>query len=222
MSEIAATAAPTSDGERKIEEFLSAGPVVPVVVIDDPDHAVALAQALLRGNVRVIEITLRTPAGLQSIERIAREVPEIHVGAGTVTSPGDVEAAAAAGAEFLVLPASPEKLLAAALASSVPVLPAATSPTEMMRLMEHGLNVAKFFPASASGGTAFLSAIAGPLPQARWCPTGGISQTTAPDYLALPNVVCVGASWVAPRAKIAARDWDAITALAGAASSLRS
>lgn len=202
-------------------DLLTISPVIPVVVIDEARQAVPLARALARGGVGVIEITLRTPAGLSAIERVAAEVPEIRVGAGTVTTATEVWDVARAGAQFIVLPGSPDQLLAAALDSGLPLLPGASTVTEMMRLREHDLTVVKFFPAEASGGVHFLSAVAGPLPNLRFCPTGGITLLTAPRYLALPNVGCVAGSWLTPRDAIAAEDWARIEVLAAEGSRLR-
>lgn len=195
-------------------DLLAISPVIPVVVIHDAERAVPLARALARGGVGVIEITLRTPAGLSAIERVAAEVPEIRVGAGTVTTATDVRDAVRVGAQFIVLPGSPDRLLAAALDSGLPLLPGASTLTEMMRLREQDLTVVKFFPAEVSGGVRFLSDLAGPLPDLRFCPTGGITLDNAPTYLALPNVGCVGGSWLTPPDAVAAEDWWRIETLA--------
>lgn len=200
--------------------LLATSPVIPVVVIKDARQAVPMAQALARGGVGVIEITLRTPAGLAAIERVAAEVPEILVGAGTVTTPTEVRNVTRAGAQFIVLPGSPDRLLAAAIESGLPLLPGASTLTEMMRLVEHELTVMKFFPAEVSGGVHFLSAVAGPLPHLRFCPTGGITLHNAPKYLALANVGCVGGSWLTPSDVVAAGDWGRIETLAAEASRL--
>lgn len=202
-------------------DLLTISPVVPVVVIRDAEQAVPLARALVRGGVAVIEITLRTEAGLSAIERVAAEVPEIVVGAGTVTTPKEAAEVTRAGAQFIVLPGSPERLLSAAIDTGLPLLPGASTLTEMMRLTEHGLNVMKFFPAEPSGGVAYLSAVAGPLPQLRFCPTGGISVKTAPNYLALANVGCVGGSWLTPADAMAANDWGRIESLAAEAATIQ-
>lgn len=202
--------------------ILRISPVIPVVVIDDVDAAVPLARALARGGVGIIEITLRTPAGLAAVERVAAEVPEIKVGAGTVTSEKQVEAVARAGASFIVLPGSPRGLLSAALDSGLPLLPGASTITEVMRLVELGQHVLKLFPAEVCGGRAFLSAIAAPLPDVAFCPTGGISSANAAAYLELPNVRCVGGSWLTPGDAVMAGDWDRIQTLAEQASTLRS
>lgn len=192
------------------------GPVVPVVVVDDAAQAVPLARALSAGGVRVMEVTLRTRAALEAIERVAAEVPEILVGAGSVTTPKHIIEVSRVGASFIVLPGSPPELLDAALASGVPLLPGASTVTEMMALAERGLRLMKFFPAAASGGPPFLASVAGPLPELRFCPTGGVSAGNAAEYLALPNVPCVGGSWLAPQSALAARDWAHITELARA------
>ncbi|MGW5053371.1 bifunctional 4-hydroxy-2-oxoglutarate aldolase/2-dehydro-3-deoxy-phosphogluconate aldolase [Actinokineospora sp. NPDC004072] len=176
--------------------LLDVSPVVPVVVIADAADAVPLAQALLRGGIGIIEVTLRTPAALDAIERIAAEAPQIEVGAGTVTTPELAERAAKAGARFLVTPGSTDRVLDAAAATGLPTLPGAATVSEAMRLAERGHTELKFFPAEAAGGVAYLKSIAGPLPDLRFCPTGGITAATAPGYLALPNVGCVGGSWL--------------------------
>jgi 2-dehydro-3-deoxyphosphogluconate aldolase/(4S)-4-hydroxy-2-oxoglutarate aldolase len=202
----------TGDGHPLYE----VGPVVPVVVVDDAADAVPLARALAAGGVRVMEVTLRTPAALEAIERVAAEVPDVLVGAGSVTTPEHVDEVIEVGASFIVLPGSPPGLLDAALASGVPLLPGASTVTEMMALAERGLLFMKFFPAAASGGAPYLASIAGPLPELRFCPTGGVSADNAAQYLALPNVPCVGGSWVAPPSAMAAGDWARITGLARA------
>ncbi|MBM7810743.1 bifunctional 4-hydroxy-2-oxoglutarate aldolase/2-dehydro-3-deoxy-phosphogluconate aldolase [Saccharothrix algeriensis] len=201
-------------------ELLELSPVIPVVVLDDADQAVPLARALLRGGIRVIELTLRTPAALAAIERIAAEVPDIVLGAGTVTAPEHAERAAEAGAAFLVTPGTTERVLAAVEGTGLPFLPGAATASEAMRLAERGLTALKFFPAEAAGGADFLKSVAGPLPGLRFCPTGGISAETAPRYLALPNVGCVGGSWLTPKDALAAGDFDRIEALARAAAAL--
>lgn len=195
-------------------------PVIPVVTIDDPATAVPIARALLDGGVAVIELTLRTPTALDSLALIARQVPGIAVGAGTVLDPPMVERAAAAGAQFLVSPGTTPTLLAAMERSGLPFLPGAATVSEAMVLLERGHTTLKFFPAVAAGGVTALSSFAGPLPQLRFCPTGGITPETAPDFLALPNVDCVGGSWFTPRDAVAAGDWDRVSALAAAAREL--
>jgi 2-dehydro-3-deoxyphosphogluconate aldolase/(4S)-4-hydroxy-2-oxoglutarate aldolase len=200
---------------------LDLSPVVPVVVIEDRAHAVPLARALLAGGVPVIEVTLRSDAALDAVRAIAAEVPGMVVGAGTVCSAAQAEAAVAAGAQFLVSPGSTDGLLDALAERAVPFLAGVATPSEMLRLLERGITEAKLFPASAVGGTALLKAVAGPLPQLRFCPTGGISAASAPEYLALPNVGCVGGSWLAPADALAAGDWDRITGLAAETAKLR-
>ena len=194
--------------------LLDISPVVPVVVIDDAATAVPTAEALLRGGIGIIEVTLRTQAALSAIERIAVEVPGIVVGAGTVTTPELAAASARAGARFLVTPGSTDRVLDAAQATGLPTLPGAATVSEAMRLAERGYTELKFFPAEAAGGIPYLKSIAGPLPGLRFCPTGGISAATAPAYLALPNVGCVGGSWLTA-------DPDRIEALAKEAAALR-
>ncbi len=208
--------------ETTSRAILGISPVIPVVVIDDADAAVPLARALVSGGVGVIEITLRTPAALEAVRRVAAEVPEIRVGAGTVTTAEQVQAVTRAGASFIVLPGSPERLVSAALESGLPLLPGASTVTEVMRLVDHGQDILKFFPAEASGGRAFLKAVAGPLPNVLFCPTGGISALTVGAYLAEPNVACVGGSWLTPGDAIAAGDWGRVSTLARDAARLRS
>lgn len=202
-------------------DLLAVSPVVPVVVLEDVAQAVPLARALARGGVGIIEITLRTAAGLGAIERVAAEVPEIVTGAGTVTTPAEAEAVRRAGAQFIVTPGSPPRLLEAVLDTGIPVLAGTSTLSEMMRLAELGLGAMKFFPAEASGGRPYLSAVGGPMPGLRFCPTGGISMANAADYLALPNVGCVGGSWLTPRDAVTAGDWGRIEDLAREAAALR-
>ncbi|MEJ2856160.1 MULTISPECIES: bifunctional 4-hydroxy-2-oxoglutarate aldolase/2-dehydro-3-deoxy-phosphogluconate aldolase [unclassified Saccharothrix] len=202
------------------KDLLELSPVIPVVVLDDAAHAVPLAQALLRGGIRVIELTLRTPAALPAIERIAAEVPDIVLGAGTVTAPEHAEQALKAGASFLVTPGSTDRVLDAVEDTGLPFLPGAATVSEAMKLAERGLTALKFFPAEAAGGADYLKSVAGPLPGLRFCPTGGITPETAPKYLALPNVGCVGGSWLTPKDALAAGDWTRIESLAKAAANL--
>jgi 2-dehydro-3-deoxyphosphogluconate aldolase/(4S)-4-hydroxy-2-oxoglutarate aldolase len=201
-------------------DILGIGPVMPVVVIDSVADAVPLARALARGGVRAMEITLRTEAGLGAIERVAAEVPGTIVGAGTVTTPEEAAAASRAGARFIVTPGATERLLDAVLATGLPLLAGASTLTEILRLREHGQQAVKFFPAEASGGTAYLRAVAGPVPDISFCPTGGITPANATEYLALPNVGCVGGSWLTPKALVASGDWVAIEELAAEAAGL--
>ncbi|MFB9928881.1 bifunctional 4-hydroxy-2-oxoglutarate aldolase/2-dehydro-3-deoxy-phosphogluconate aldolase [Amycolatopsis halotolerans] len=202
-------------------DLLALSPVMPVVVIDDVDDAVPTARALHAGGIGVIELTLRTPVALAAIERVAAEVPDIVVGAGTVTSPEQAKQAADAGAKFLVTPGCTDSVLDAAFATGLPFLPGASTVSEAMRLAERGLSALKFFPAEASGGAAFLKSIAGPLPQLQFCPTGGITVSSAPSYLALPNVGCIGGSWLTPSKLVAAKDFAAVEKLAAEAAALR-
>ncbi|MEU4007684.1 bifunctional 4-hydroxy-2-oxoglutarate aldolase/2-dehydro-3-deoxy-phosphogluconate aldolase [Streptomyces pseudogriseolus] len=195
--------------------------VVPVVVVEDVADAVPLARALVAGGLPAIEVTLRTPAARDAIRAIAAEVPGAVVGAGTVLTPEQVTDAVTAGARFLVSPGCTDALLAAMRASGVPFLPGVSTASEVMALLERGVREMKFFPARAAGGTAYLKSLAGPLPQARFCPTGGIGPDTAPEYLALPNVGCVGGSWMLPEDAVAARDWERVERLAREAAALR-
>lgn len=200
-------------------ELLAISPVLPVVVLDDAADAVPVAEALLAGGVGVLELTLRTPVALDAIASVAADVPDIVVGAGTVLTPAQARQAADYGASFLVTPGFTDTLLPAALGTGLPVLPGVSTVSEAMRAAEQSVNVLKFFPAEASGGARALRAFAGPLPHLTFCPTGGISAETARDYLELPNVGCVGGSWLTPADAVAARDFDRITALAQAVSS---
>lgn len=193
---------------------LDLSPVIPVVVLHDPAAAVPLARALLAGGIGLIELTLRTPAALDCARAITAEVPEIVLGIGTALTPRDAVAAAAAGARFLVSPGATPDLLAAAAETGLPFLPGVATPSEAMRLLEIGISEMKFFPAEQVGGAPLLAALRSPLPQIRFCPTGGIGPTTAPAYLALPNVGCVGGSWLTPADAVAAGDWARIENLA--------
>ncbi|MFK0123583.1 bifunctional 4-hydroxy-2-oxoglutarate aldolase/2-dehydro-3-deoxy-phosphogluconate aldolase [Streptomyces nigra] len=199
---------------------LDLAPVVPVVVVDDPSDAVPLARALVAGGLRAIEVTLRTPGALDAIGAIADAVPEAVVGAGTVLAPEQVRRSVEAGARFLVSPGWTDSLLDAMRASGVPYLPGVSTASEVLALLERGVRELKFFPAEAAGGTAYLKSLYGPLPQVRFCPTGGIGPGSAPDYLALPNVACVGGSWMLPADAVAARDWARVETLAREAAGL--
>lgn len=196
-------------------------PVMPVVVIDDLSTAVPVARALVDGGLPAIELTLRTPVALDALRAIAAEVPEIALGAGTITTPAQAEAAVSAGARFLVSPGFTPDLLAAMIATGVPFLPGTSTVSEVLAVLEAGLTEMKFFPAEAAGGAPYLKSVAGPLPQARFCPTGGITPASAPSYLSLPNVGCVGGSWLTPADAIAAGDWERISKLAAEAAALR-
>ncbi|MFI5682301.1 bifunctional 4-hydroxy-2-oxoglutarate aldolase/2-dehydro-3-deoxy-phosphogluconate aldolase [Streptomyces sp. NPDC051636] len=200
---------------------LDLAPVVPVVVVSDAADAVPLARALVAGGLPAIEVTLRTPAALEAIRAIAGALPDAVVGAGTVLAPGQVTQCVAAGARFLVSPGWTDVLLGAMRASGVPFLPGVSTASEVVALLERGVREMKFFPAQAAGGTAYLRSLAGPLPQARFCPTGGIGPENAAEYLSLPNVGCVGGSWMVPADAVAARDWARVEALARAAAGLR-
>ncbi|AOR34659.1 keto-deoxy-phosphogluconate aldolase [Streptomyces fodineus] len=199
---------------------LDLAPVVPVVVVSAVADAVPLARALVAGGLPAIEVTLRTPAALDAIRAIAAEVPQAVVGAGTVITSEQVGACVAAGARFLVSPGWTDALLAAMRGSGVPCLPGVSTASEVVALLERGVREMKFFPAQAAGGTAYLRSLAGPLPQARFCPTGGIGPKTAPEYLSLPNVGCVGGSWMVPQDAVAGGDWARIEELAGGAARL--
>ncbi|MCW8121470.1 MULTISPECIES: bifunctional 4-hydroxy-2-oxoglutarate aldolase/2-dehydro-3-deoxy-phosphogluconate aldolase [Streptomyces violaceoruber group] len=199
---------------------LDLAPVVPVVVVDDLADAVPLARALVAGGLPAIEVTLRTPVALDAIRAIAGEVPDAVVGAGTVVTAEQVGEVVAAGAQFLVSPGWTDTLVEAMRGSGVPFLPGVSTASEVVALLERGVREMKFFPAEAAGGTAYLKALAAPLPQARFCPTGGITPASAPEYLALPNVGCVGGSWMLPKGAIAGRDWARVEALAREAAAL--
>ena len=201
------------------ERLCRLAPIIPVLVVEDAAHAAPLAEALVAGGLPVLEVTLRTPAALDVIREMAR-VEGGHVGAGTLLTPADVEAALEAGATFGVAPGATDRLLDACEAMGLPLLPGAATATEAMALLERGYTVQKFFPAEASGGAAALRAIGAPIPQVRFCPTGGVSLANAPGYLALPNVLCAGGSWVAPKDAVASGDRARITALAAEAAAL--
>lgn len=205
----------------KIETIMLTSPVIPVIVIDDIDDAVPLAQALVNGGLKVLEVTLRTELGLEAISLIKQHVSGAIVGAGTVLTPEDVENAVAAGSEFLVSPGCTESLINAALKGSVPLLPGVATPSEAMSLLSKGISHMKFFPAQAAGGIPMLKSISGPLPQLKFCPTGGVNEANAPDFLALPNVLCVGGTWMLDKTLIANKDWAAIERKARAAAQLR-
>ena len=204
-----------------LSTLLAGAAVVPVLAIDSIETGVALARALVAGGLSTIEITLRTPTALKVIRAISREIEGAVVGAGTVLHPEQYRAAERAGARFVVSPGTTADLLEYAAASETPFLPGALTSSEVMTLLERGYSCMKFFPAEPAGGVAYLKALAAPLPEARFCPTGGIDAVSAPRYLALPNVLCVGGSWVAPGDAVAAGDWPGITALARAAADLR-
>ena len=195
-------------------------PVIPVIVLRDVDHAVSMAKALVAGGIRVLEVTLRTPQGLPSIEAIAKAVPDAIVGAGTVRSAADAKAAAAAGARFAVSPGYTHSVGQACRDLNLPLLPGVATSSEIMQAQEDGFNELKFFPALQAGGLNMLKAWQGPFGEVRFCPTGGITPANAPEFLALKNVVCVGGSWLVPTDTLERGDWEHITMLAREAAAL--
>ncbi len=197
------------------------GPVIPVIVIDQLAHAVPLARALVAGGVKVLEVTLRTPVALDAIAAIAKEVPEAIVGAGTLRTAADAAAAKQAGSRFAVSPGFTAELATACEAQGLPLLPGVSTASEVMMAADAGYRFLKLFPATAVGGTNLLKALAGPFPDIAFCPTGGITVQTAPDFLALPNVKVCGGSWLTPADAVKAGDWDRITRLAKEAGALR-
>jgi 2-dehydro-3-deoxyphosphogluconate aldolase/(4S)-4-hydroxy-2-oxoglutarate aldolase len=204
-----------------IRAIMAVSPVMPVIVLDDADDAVPLAKALVAGGVRVLEVTLRTAAAIESVKRIVAEVPEAITGVGTIVTPSDVDAAIDAGAAFGVSPGSPDGLLAHIKSRGMSFLPGTMNPTDVMRVLGFGFDAMKLFPAQQAGGIGMLKALNGPLPQARFCPTGGIDAHNAAEFLALPNVGCVGGSWLAPPSLVAKKDWATIEQLAREATALR-
>jgi 2-dehydro-3-deoxyphosphogluconate aldolase/(4S)-4-hydroxy-2-oxoglutarate aldolase len=202
-------------------QVMQDAPVIPVIVLDHVQDAVPLARALVAGGIRMLEITLRTPQALACIEAIARDVPQALPGAGTVRNAADVQAAQYAGARFLVSPGYTSALGRAGWASGLPLLPGVATGSEIMAALDDGYTALKFFPALAAGGAAMLKAWSGPFAEVRFCPTGGIGPQNARDFLALPNVACVGGSWLTPAQAIAERNWDEITRLAAQAVQLR-
>jgi len=210
----------TPKAQSEIARDIAArAPIIPVLVIDDVAHARPLAEALVAGGLPALEVTLRTPCALDAIRAMA-DVPGGIVGAGTLLTPEDVAAAKAAGARFGVSPGATPRLIAACIEAELPLLPGAATASEVMALHEQGFDMLKFFPAEASGGAPALKAIGAPIPQVSFCPTGGVTPENAPAYLALPNVVCAGGSWVAPNSLVAAGDWAGVEALARAAAQL--
>jgi 2-dehydro-3-deoxyphosphogluconate aldolase / (4S)-4-hydroxy-2-oxoglutarate aldolase len=199
---------------RALEDILSVAPLVPVVTIERVDDGVPLAHALVAGGLRALEVTLRTPAASAAARAIADAVPEVIVGIGTVMSPHDLETARGLGARFAVSPGATPELLDAAAGGDLPLVPGVQTPSEVMAALARGFDVVKFFPAIPAGGIAALKALAGPFPQVRFCPTGGIGAENFLEWLKLPNVASVGGSWLAPAADIHAADWPAITARA--------
>ena len=203
-----------------LDDLLGEQKVIPVIVVEDVDGAVPLARALVEGGLPMIEITLRTPAALGAIRAIAGEVPGARVGAGTILTARQFGEATEAGAQFIVSPGVTREILATASQSPVPLLPGAITPSEVMAAREEGYTFLKFFPASAAGGAPFLKSLASPFGGIRFCPTGGIGPDDALDYLSLPNVRCVGGSWVTPSDKVRSGDWDAVAALAREAAAI--
>lgn len=204
-----------------ILRIMRAAPVIPVITIGKPEQALPLAEALLAGGLPVLEITLRTPQALGAIETIRKAFPAAIVGAGTVIDRATFQQAVDAGAAFVVSPGFTPELLDCARRASLPFLPGVNTPSEIMQLLAHGITAMKFFPAEAAGGVPMLKSIAAPLPQALFCPTGGVTPANAKDYLALPNVACVGGSWMVTKELVNAGRWDDIRALARAAAELR-
>jgi len=203
-------------------EIMRIGPVIPVIVIEDGAHAVPLARALVAGGVRVLEVTLRTPVALAAVRAIAHEVPDAIVGVGTLTRPDEFAEAVDAGARFGVSPGLTPALIEAARESGLPLLPGVMTPSDVIAARQAGFEQLKLFPAQQAGSIGMLRALAGPFPDVIFCPTGGITAETAPEFLALPNVACVGGSWLTPQAALLADDWGRITELAREASALGS
>lgn len=204
----------------QIRPILALAPVIPVLTIEKLEHAVPLAQALVAGGLRVLEVTLRTPACLPAIEAMRKAVPEAVVGVGTITKLDDFIAAAKAGAQFGVSPGLTEEIASAGNSAKFPLLPGIMTPTELIAGLGWGFSTFKLFPAQQAGGVNMLKALSGPFPDVVFCPTGGITRAMAPEFLSLPNVACVGGSWVAPADKIHTGDWRGIEELARDASSL--
>lgn len=204
------------DNKRGIESFLTRAPIIPVLALDDPGIAVELAQALVAGGLPVIEVTLRSPHATEVLKKMAL-VKNAIVGAGTILTAEQADMAISSGAKFLVSPGATHKFLDAAEEFSIPLLPGIATSSEIMQVIERGYRFLKFFPAEAAGGMATLKSFAGPFPQVKFCPTGGIDAEKAKGYLALPNVICVGGSFVTPESLVSARDWGRITALAKSA-----
>ena len=213
---------PRFDTKREtIAGYAALAPVIPVVTVDDADQAVALARALVAAGLPVVEITLRTSSALRCIEAVARDVPDAIVAAGTVIRPKQIEQATDAGAKLLVTPGTSPKMAEGLAEASLPAMPACATVSEALFLLELGFDVLKFFPAGASGGTAWLKSVSAPIPEVRFCPTGGLDLKSAPDYLACPNVACVGGSWMVPKDAVSAGDWGRVETLAREAAQLR-
>lgn len=197
-----------------LEQLLRQAPVIPVLIIDDLNHAVDLAKALVAGGLPVLEITLRTQVALEAIRAISQEVEGAIVGVGTVIEPQQLSDSMKAGARFAVSPGLTPALISASRDHEIPLLPGVFTPSEVLKARDEGFNILKLFPAAQAGGVGMLRALGSPIPDVQFCPTGGISADSFMDYLQLPNVLCVGGSWVAPASAIQAGDWDSITALA--------
>ena len=206
---------------RETASIMALAPVIPVLTVASVEDGLAQAKALVAGGLFAIEVTLRTAPALAAIRAIARDAPDAVVGAGTIVSAGQIEEAVAAGARFLVSPGAPPALARAAAQSPVPFLPGCATASEAMALSELGFRALKLFPAEAAGGARLLASLAAPLPDLRFCPTGGIDLAKAPDYLKLPNVPCVGGSWMLPKAALAAGDYKAVETLAREAAGLK-
>lgn len=204
----------TAERTATLDAILTRSPVIPVLVVEDAAHAVPLARALVAGGLSVLEITLRSGAALEAIKRIAAEVPDAVVGAGTVLNPAQFAASQLAGARFVISPGATESLYFTAKDTGLPYLPAVATASEIMRAMELGFTRAKFFPAESSGGVAALKGFGGPFPEMKFCPTGGITETNLRSYTSLPNVFAAGGSWLAPKDLLQKGDWAGITALA--------
>jgi len=202
------------------EQFLRHAGILPVITVHSIEQGRRIADALLRGGLTTLELTLRTPAALDVLAALKRELPEIVIGAGTITNPQQIHSAIDAGADFLVTPGTPPALAAALAAAAIPVVPGGATPSEFMALLAHGFRVCKLFPASAVGGLAMLKGLAGPLAEMKFCPTGGIGEATAADYLAQPNVLCIGGSWMLRQDWIEHGAWDQVEASASKAAQM--
>lgn len=210
-----------SQNTERLDTIMTKAPVIPVLIVEDAKHAVPMAQALVRGGLTVLEITLRTAHALDAIDAIREHVHRAIVGAGTVLNANQYQDAISAGAEFIVSPGATDKLLDTAEKYDAPLLPGAATASEVMHLMERGYTRLKFFPAEQAGGAAYLKSLSSPLAGVKFCPTGGITPDNAPNYLKLPNVLCVGGSWVADAKTVLAEEWDLIERLAGKAAALK-
>ncbi|CAN7569354.1 bifunctional 4-hydroxy-2-oxoglutarate aldolase/2-dehydro-3-deoxy-phosphogluconate aldolase [Caballeronia sp. 15711] len=205
---------------KSVSEIVRLGPVIPVLAFESAEQGESVSRALHAGGVKVLEITLRTAAGLEAIERASHLADDIVVGVGTITKPEHCGQAKKAGAQFGVSPGLTKDIHQAALDCGLPLLPGVMTPTDIIVAIELGYEIVKLFPAQQAGGIAMLQALNGPFPGLKFCPTGGITAETAPSFLALPNVVCVGGSWLTPKAALTARNWEEVTRLARAASTL--